>query len=61
MVEVIFKKRFKQIFTKIKDRSLKDKIITQLEKIRENPETGKPMKYGRKGTRELYIAPFKLS
>ena len=61
MVDVLFKKKFKQVFTKIKDKSSKEKIIKQIEKIRENPEIGKPMKYSRKGTRELYIKPFRLS
>src|SRR3989344_3447151 len=27
----------------------------------ENPEIGKPMMHARKGTRELYVAPFRLS
>lgn len=30
-------------------------------KIIQNPETGKPMKYARKGTREVYLKPFRLS
>ena len=53
MVEVIFDPLFKKDFKKIKDKSLKDKIIKQVSKIKDNPEIGKPMKYGRKGTREL--------
>lgn len=61
MVEVIFDHAFKKDFKKIKDSISKEKIIKQISKIRENPEIGKPMMYGRKGTRELYIAPFRLS
>ena len=61
MVRVIFNERFKHLFSKIKDQSLKEKIIKQVEKIKTNPEIGKPMKYARKGTRELYIPPFRLS
>ncbi|MBS3144420.1 type II toxin-antitoxin system RelE/ParE family toxin [Candidatus Woesearchaeota archaeon] len=61
MVEVIFDEKFKELFSKIKDNSIKIKIIKQVEKIKINPEIGKPMRNVRKGTRELYIKPFRLS
>lgn len=35
-----------------------DKLI---DKILANPEIGKPMRYDRKGTREVYIGHFRLS
>jgi len=61
VVVVIFDPVFKKNFKKIKNSSLKEKIIMRISKIKENPEVGKPMRYGRKGTRELYISPFRLS
>ena len=61
MVEVLFDENFKRIFSKIKDNRLKEQIIKQISKLKENPEIGKPMRYIRKGTRELYISPFRLS
>jgi len=61
VVTVIFDPLFKKNFRKIKDLALKEKIIKQISKIKDNPEIGKPMRYGRKGTRELYIPPFRLS
>ena len=61
MVNVIFDDNFKEVFSKIKDNMLKTKIIKQLKKLKENPEAGKPMMHDRKGTRELYILPFRLS
>ncbi|MBI2044882.1 type II toxin-antitoxin system RelE/ParE family toxin [Candidatus Pacearchaeota archaeon] len=61
MVEVIFIDKFKNIFSKIKDNSLKERIIKQIEKIKINPEVGKPMRNVRKGTRELYVKPYRLS
>ena len=60
-LKVDFQDNFRRSFKKIKDQKLKNSIITQIEKIKENPTIGKPMKYGRKGTRELYIKPFRLS
>lgn len=61
MVEVIFDPLFEKDFKKIKDKFLKDKVIKQLSKIKDNPQIGKPMRYDRKGTRELYISPLRLS
>jgi mRNA-degrading endonuclease RelE of RelBE toxin-antitoxin system len=61
MVGVIFDEKFKNLFSKIKDTLTKEKIIKQITKIKENPEIGKPMRFSRKGTRELYISPFRLS
>jgi mRNA-degrading endonuclease RelE of RelBE toxin-antitoxin system len=61
MVIIAFSNKFTEIFSKIKDNSLREKIIKQIEKIKANPKVGKPMKYDRKDTRELYIKPFRLS
>lgn len=60
MVEVIFDPTFKKDFKKI-DKTIREKIIKQISKIKNNPEIGKPRKFNRKGTRELYIAPWRLS
>ena len=61
MVNVIFDPIFKKEFKKIKDRLLREKVIKQVSKIKNNPKIGKPMRYDRKGTRELYITPLRLS
>jgi len=61
MVKALFHPYFKKIFSKIKDITLKERILKHISKIRENPKIGKPMMYSRKGTRELYVPPFRLS
>lgn len=61
MVEIRFDKNFQVIFSKLKDSNIKNKIMKQIKKISENPQVGKPMRNVRKGTRELYIKPFRLS
>ena len=61
MVDIEFSNRFSKIFSKIKDELFRIKIKKQIKKISENPDVGKPMKHDRKGTRELYIKPFRLS
>jgi mRNA-degrading endonuclease RelE of RelBE toxin-antitoxin system len=43
------------------DSFLKIKLKKQIQKIINNPQIGKPMKYDRKGTRELYLPPFRIS
>lgn len=52
--------RFTNIYSKF-DNFTRDKVKNKIQKIITNPEVGKPMRYGRKGTRELYIKPFRLS
>jgi mRNA-degrading endonuclease RelE of RelBE toxin-antitoxin system len=60
MVEVEYKPEFLKIISKL-DNFIKEKVKKQVAKIVNNPEIGKPMKHERKGTRELYIKPFRLS
>jgi mRNA-degrading endonuclease RelE of RelBE toxin-antitoxin system len=58
--EVIRAPRFMKAIKSIDRGSLKrvEKIII---KIIKNPEIGKPMRYARKGTREVYLGSFRLS
>lgn len=61
MVTVAFDSRFERAIKKIEDHGLKERVKKQIKKITENPETGKPMRYTRKDTIEVCIAPFRLS
>ena len=61
MLEVEHRPNFLRIIRRIKDDSVKGQIKKQIKKIIENPEIGKPMRYARKGTRELHIGSFRLS
>ena len=61
MVIISLDPYFERTFSKIKDQLTKEKILKQIIKIKENPEIGKPMRYTRKGIRELYIKPYRLS
>lgn len=61
MVKIIFDKKFQKTINKIKDNSIRDQIKKQINKLIDNPELGKPLRYNRKGTRELYVKPFRLS
>jgi len=61
MVEIRFDEKFAVIFSKIKDDLLRTKIKKQIKKISDNPKIGKPMMYLRKGTREVYTKPHRVS
>jgi len=61
MLNVDYRKGFLKIISKIKNHADKVKIKKQVEKILENPKIGKPMMHGRKGTREVYVAPYRLA
>ena len=52
--------RFGKSYKKL-DSAYKIRIRKAVEKIIENPELGKPMRYSRKGTREVYVDPFRLA
>ena len=61
MVDIIYDDGFKKFVSKIKDNLLLVRIKKQIKKVVETPEIGKPMRNVRKGTRELYIPPFRIS
>jgi mRNA-degrading endonuclease RelE of RelBE toxin-antitoxin system len=61
MVIVDFTDDFEKSVKKIRDASLLERTKKHIKKIVDNPETGKPMRYARKGTREVYVPPFRIS
>ncbi len=60
MLTIDYDPEFLRLLGKI-DNSIKEKVKKQITKIIENPEIGKPMRYTRKDTREVYVPPFRLS
>ena len=60
MLKAIFDTSFEKLFSKL-DNNQKEEVKTRIRKIIANPEIGKPMRYGRKGTREVYTRSFRLS
>lgn len=61
MLTIECSSHFLSLIYKIKNKADKERVNKQMEKINDNPEIGKPMRYARKGTRELYIGSFRLS
>ncbi len=58
--EVIRTDNFSRELNKI-DKSFLDRVEKLIIKIINNPEIGKPMRYNRIGTREVYLPPFRLN
>lgn len=52
--------RYTRIYQKLNN-ALLIQLNKLVKKIMENPEIGKPMRFGRKGTREVYAGSFRLS
>lgn len=52
--------RFRRIFRKLKS-DMRERVEKQIRKLVINPEIGKPMRFNRKGTREIYVGHFRLS
>jgi len=61
MVTVAYSTRFEKAIRKIRDTSQKERVKAQIIRIVHDPETGKPMRWCRKNTREVYAPPFRLS
>lgn len=55
-----YDKNFKKILKKL-EKSIKDRAKKQIIKIIDDPKVGKPMRNVRKGTREVYVKPYRLS
>ncbi len=45
---------------KIRDSSLKEKIKKQIEKVVNDPNVGKPLRFQYKGERTVYVKPYRL-
>lgn len=61
MLNVDYEDDFLAKILKIKDASFKERVKKLVDKIIADPEVGKPMRYERKDTREVYIGSFRLS
>jgi mRNA-degrading endonuclease RelE of RelBE toxin-antitoxin system len=61
MVTVAWDPHFEKTIRKIKDAGQKERVKQQIIRIIDDPTIGKPMRYTRKQTREVYVPPFRLA
>jgi addiction module RelE/StbE family toxin len=57
---VIWTENFERELKRLKDSAVKERVKRQVEKILENPEAGKPLRFELKGERSLRIPPYRL-
>lgn len=63
MVEIkaiVYTDKFERDVRKIKDSLVKEKLEKQIRRIAENPESGKPLRYGLKGEWTIHVRPYRL-
>jgi addiction module RelE/StbE family toxin len=63
MVDIKFivpTEKFEDDVKKIRDKSLKEKLQKQIDKITENPAFGKPLRYSLRGEWSIYVKPYRL-
>jgi len=59
-MQIIFSEEFRKEFKRIKDKQTRLKIIKNLKKLEQLPESGKPLQYKLKGHRSVRIPPFRI-
>ena len=53
-------KNFENSLKHVKDKKIFERLKKQLQKIKDNPEVGKPLRNILKGERTVYIKPYRL-
>jgi mRNA-degrading endonuclease RelE of RelBE toxin-antitoxin system len=57
---VVRTENFERELRRLKDSAFKERVKRQIEKILENPDAGKPLRFELKGERSLRIPPYRL-
>lgn len=57
---IIWTQKFEHDFRKIRNRATQEKLEKQVRKIIEDPNFGKPLRYGLRGEWSIYVKPFRL-
>ena len=60
VTEVIWTRKFERELRKLRDKTIRDRVKQQIEKILDKPETGKPLRFALKGERSIYVQPYRL-
>lgn len=52
--------KFEDDVKRVRDKGLKEKLQKQIDKIAENPNFGKPLRYDLRGEWSIYVKPYRL-
>jgi addiction module RelE/StbE family toxin len=58
--EIVYTEKFERDVRKARDSLLKERLEKQIRKIAENPDFGRPLRYGLKGEWTIRVAPYRL-
>ena len=58
--EIIWTNKFERELKKVKDASFLEKVKKRIRKIIQNPNFGKPLRYGLRGEKTIWIKPYRL-
>jgi addiction module RelE/StbE family toxin len=58
--EIVYTHKFERDVKRIRDSSVKERLAKQIAKVAENPEFGKPLRYGLKGEWTIRVKPYRL-
>jgi mRNA-degrading endonuclease RelE of RelBE toxin-antitoxin system len=58
--EIVYTEKFERDVRKVRDSLLKEKLEKQIRKVAENPDFGKPLRFGLKGEWTIRVAPYRL-
>jgi len=58
--EIVYTKKFQHDVKGLRDGLVKERLEKQIRKIADDPETGKPLRYGLKGEWTARIPPYRL-
>jgi mRNA-degrading endonuclease RelE of RelBE toxin-antitoxin system len=57
---IVYTQKFEQDVKKLRDGLLKERLEKQIRKIVDDPEAGKPLRYGLRGEWTVRIPPYRL-
>jgi len=57
---IVYTEKFERDVRKVRDSLLKEKLEKQIRKVAENPDFGKPLRFGLKGEWTIRVTPYRL-
>ena len=58
--EIVVTKKFERNLKSLKDKSFLGRVVTQIEKIKNDPDIGKPLRYVLRGEKTIHVGPYRL-
>ena len=59
-MEIVFSEQFRRDYRRIKDKSIRIRILKAIKKLAGMPYSGRPLRHSLKGYRRLVVRPFRI-